>query len=245
MSVKKRKKGLSILDVGLKGLVTLTAVVSVTVWGFIWSWLPDRAPQSMVAEPDVIEAILEQSVRVENDCGGFGTGLLVVRGSHVFVVTAAHVVHRHDDSSNSPVVVASWGTHYTTEVLGVDEDYDLALLRVHMVHPEGSSAKFSAPGEETPIGTVLLHVGNWGGPDDPFSFSVGVLSATGRERASGVFSQSTAAAYPGSSGGGLFTIDGRCVGLLLRGHSSTRTYYVPSRQIKKWADKHAYFWLFE
>ena len=57
-----------------------------------------------------------------------------------------------------------------------------------------------------------------------------------------LFDQTTVTAFPGSSGGGVFTTDGRYMGMLVRGAGETFNLIVPVRRIKKWAEKENLLW---
>lgn len=230
MSIKAKVEGLLV-----------TGIISILGLAMFFGSAPIQSGR--VASEEVIESIEGQTVRLEHDCGAFGTGVVFLEGGHVFVVTANHVATHH---TNSPALTTRSGADFQTRVVSADAEFDLALLEV--LEPRGSfqiSARLSRDDTPLPVGTILLHVGNWDNPDDRFSFSTGVVSANSREIAPGIFDQSTLIAYPGSSGGGLFEIEGDCVGILLRGHSQGRIYYAPVWIIKTWAAKHAYFWMFE
>jgi hypothetical protein len=52
-----------------------------------------------------------------------------------------------------------------------------------------------------------------------------------------VFDQTTCAAFPGSSGGGVYLADGRYYGMIVRGAGETFNLIVPLRRLAAWADK--------
>jgi hypothetical protein len=57
-----------------------------------------------------------------------------------------------------------------------------------------------------------------------------------------VFDQTTVTAFPGSSGGGVYTKDGRLVGLVLRGAGETFNLIAPVRRIHDWSKRASIEW---
>ena len=78
------------------------------------------------------------------------------------------------------------------------------------------------------------------------SMTDGIYSQTGRLIKSlnkHVFDQTTVAAFPGSSGGGVFLkSDARYVGMLVRGAGETFNLIVPVRRMVEWAEKNDIMW---
>ena len=74
----------------------------------------------------------------------------------------------------------------------------------------------------------------------------GIYSQTGRLIPSlnkHVFDQTTVAAFPGSSGGGVYLkSDARYVGMLVRGAGETFNLIVPVRRMVDWAKKNDIMW---
>lgn len=119
---------------------------------------------------------------------------------------------------------------------------DLALLRVRQTNfaPATTTAVFD--GDDVPdIGTDVYHVGSLLGQVGSNSLTVGVISQTGRVLTSlgangVVFDQTTATAFPGSSGGGMFNkATGKYVGMLVRGAGEGFNLIVPVRRLRAWA----------
>jgi hypothetical protein len=99
------------------------------------------------------------------------------------------------------------------------------------------------------IGTELYHVGSLLGQVGANSLTTGIISQTGRvlNLAGGegvVFDQTTATAFPGSSGGGVFMkSDGRYVGTLVRGAGEGFNLIVPVRRLRGWAEGAGVPWI--
>lgn len=129
-----------------------------------------------------------------------------------------------------------------------DEGQDLALLMVRKQGFVDANAAFYLDGDkQVDIGTQLFHVGSLLGQSGANSMTSGIMSQVGRvlQLGSGggtVFDQTTCAAFPGSSGGGVFKTDGKYVGMLVRGAGETFNLIVPVRRMHKWASKRDVLW---
>lgn len=115
---------------------------------------------------------------------------------------------------------------------------DLALLRIRKEDFIDASVKFYLDPNIPKIGTNLFHVGSLLGQAGSNSMTSGIVSQIGRVYpgiGKEVFDQTTVAAFPGSSGGGIYLEDGRYIGMLVRGAGETFNLIVPVRRIIKWA----------
>lgn len=126
---------------------------------------------------------------------------------------------------------------------------DLALLMIRKADFVQDSLKFYVDdeGKGVPLGSQLFHVGSLLGEDGSNSMTTGIMSQVGRTVSLNggpkvLFDQTTVTAFPGSSGGGVFTTDGRYVGMLVRGAGETFNLIVPVRRIRKWAEKENLTW---
>ena len=160
------------------------------------------------ARPSGANPLLRQHLpavrqRVE---GSLGSGVLVDGSGHI--ITNHHVVQGADEIR----VQLADGRIAMPEIVGMDPDTDLAILRVPIkdppVMPMGRS-------DELRAGDVVLAIGN------PFGLSQtvtqGIVSATGRGRL-GVtdfedFIQTDAAINFGNSGGALINTQGELIGI--------------------------------
>ena len=122
-----------------------------------------------------------------------------------------------------------------------DDGEDLALLEVRKKNfvDAATTVKFYLDATIPPIGTDLYHCGSLNGQIGNNSLTQGILSQTGRvlklDKGT-VFDQTTATAFPGSSGGGVYLkSDGRCIGLVLRGAGEGFNFIVPVRRLVAWA----------
>jgi trypsin-like peptidase len=126
---------------------------------------------------------------------------------------------------------------------------DLALLQVRKTDfvPETTTAIFYLGKDIPPLGTELYHVGSLLGQVGSNSLTTGVISQHGRVLALGangvVFDQTTATAFPGSSGGGVYhKKDGTYVGMVVRGAGEGFNLIVPVRRMQEWAKRTKVEW---
>lgn len=114
---------------------------------------------------------------------------------------------------------------------------DLALLRVRKKNFVASSVIFYQGDKIPALGTELFHCGSLRGQMGSNSVTTGVYSQQGRVVGGIVYDQTTCAAFPGSSGGGVYLKDGRYVGMIVRGAGETFNLIVPQRRLVRWAKK--------
>lgn len=125
---------------------------------------------------------------------------------------------------------------------------DLALLRVRRKNylPETITANFYLGPVIPDVGTKVTHVGSLLGQFGANSFTTGVIAQTGRVLKLGrevIFDQTTAPAFPGSSGGGIFMEQNNLyIGMLVRGADATFNFMVPVRRMHEWAKKSKVEW---
>ena len=135
-----------------------------------------------------------------------GSGFVV--DSEGIIVTNYHVVNGADTVS----ITLTDGTILEATLVGADEDTDLAVLRVEPERPL-AAVRFG-DSDESRVGDWVMAIGN------PFglggSVTVGIISARNRDIYSGPyddFIQTDAAINRGNSGGPLFDMDGRVIGV--------------------------------
>ena len=134
-----------------------------------------------------------------------------------------------------------------------DSGEDLALLLVRKRNFVDQNILFYPNDTPVPVGTELYHVGSLLGQVGSNSMTRGIMSKVGRvlELGTGdgvVFDQTSAPAFPGSSGGGIFLTEssgeytGRYAGMLVRGAGETFNLIVPIRRMRKWAQQQNILW---
>ncbi len=137
---------------------------------------------------------------------GMGSGLII--DSDGTIVTNHHVVAGAD----SIEVTLTDGTVFDASLLASDSLLDIALLKVAAEHPLQAGQLGDSAGIE--IGDWVLAIGSPYGLSH--SVSAGIVSALGRDINTGVFDsyiQTDAAINRGNSGGPLFDVQGRVIGI--------------------------------
>ncbi|MCP4270772.1 MAG: trypsin-like serine protease [Gammaproteobacteria bacterium] len=155
---------------------------------------------------------------------GYGSGVII--SPEGYVVTNYHVISKAKDIA----VRLTDGRQAIAELIGVDPETDLAVLKVPMNNliplVMDSSVKVD-------VGDVALVIGNPFGADQ--SVSMGIVSGTGR-RFIGLsnyenFIQTDAAVNPGNSGGALINARGDFLGIssahFTRGKTTGISYAIP------------------
>jgi S1-C subfamily serine protease len=140
--------------------------------------------------------------------GGTGSGFVFSSDGYIF--TNAHVIARPGKLR----VTLLDGNEYESEIIGKDEDTDIAILKIY-----GNGYSVAALGDSSmlKIGQFLIAIGNPLGYQH--SVSTGVLSGVGRTlRTSNGRNienvlQTDAALNPGNSGGPLIDTSGQVVGI--------------------------------
>jgi len=214
-----------------------------------------------------------QNLSVTVHAGGAqGSGVIITRDGKNYILTAGHVVdgvrkvtkmlnnvtgESLRQSKFEPVKVVreivrdgrSIGkTTIEAEVIAFSSaEYgdDLALLKLRDPITTESAVFYKGSGIPG-TGTAVSHVGSFLGQEGSNSFSEGKVSQIGRTLYDHVFDQSSATAFPGSSGGGIFNAEtGEYIGTLVRGAGENFNLYVPVRRLKDWAKRHNIEFIFE
>src|SRR6202521_1158639 len=137
-----------------------------------------------------------------------GSGVIVDKKG--FILTNNHVV---DQATKVQVTLNGEQTQYTAKVIGVDEETDLAILKIEVGH----DLPFAKLGnsDSVQVGDWALAIGN------PFGFlqgsvTAGIISAKDRGNVGQQFQrfiQTDAAINPGNSGGPLVDMAGEVIGI--------------------------------
>jgi serine protease Do len=139
-----------------------------------------------------------------------GTGFIIEDSG--LILTNNHVVQ----GAHSVEVRLQDGRRYSAEVVGVDANTDVALLRLR--DTRGAEFPVAELGEsrDIEVGEWVIALGNPLGLD--FTVTAGIVSALGRSLGSSPsavqsFIQTDAAINPGNSGGPLVDLRGRVIGI--------------------------------
>ncbi len=119
---------------------------------------------------------------------------------------------------------------------------DLALIELRRKGAFDKSASFYLDKKLPPVGTTLYHMGSLLGQFGSNSMTRGIMSQHGRVYMGKVYDQTTVAAFPGSSGGGVYDGKGKYVGMVVRGAGETFNLIVPVRRLKAWTERNGIQW---
>ena len=188
--------------------------------------LQTRTARAAHREPVVrVVRLREQSVvslhvveRAADGRDSEGIGSAVVIGPGGLLLTNAHVI----DDGVAVHVRTMDGRDVETTVIGRDPEADLALLRCS--DASGLVPVVFGDSAATPVGTFVVAIGNPYGLHHSVSFGILSAKARGLDDSGLEFLQTDAAVNPGNSGGGLFDLDGRLLGV-------TSTIFSPSGSV--------------
>jgi serine protease Do len=166
--------------------------------------LPDTADESAVK--DFLKKFMDKNKALPRRVAALGSGFVIDPSG--LVVTNQHVI----DGADTITVTFNDGSSLPAKVVGRDDKTDIALLQVHPKAPL-PAAEFG-DSDRAQIGDWVIAIGN------PFglgsSVTAGIVSARNRDIAAGPyddFIQTDAPINRGNSGGPLFDMDGRVIGV--------------------------------
>ena len=166
--------------------------------------LPDQQDDS--ALKDFFKKFMEKNKALPRRVAALGSGFIIDPSG--LIVTNQHVI----DGADTITVTFNDGSSLPATVVGRDDKTDLALVQVHPRSPL-PAAEFG-DSDRAHVGDWVIAIG------DPFglgsSVTAGIVSARNRDIAAGPyddFIQTDAPINRGNSGGPLFDMDGRVVGV--------------------------------
>lgn len=198
----------------LHALWLLFCQTAVALVALMLVWQAFRQPPPTASYRDTLAQVLPSVVGVygrqlselPNPNDSIGSGV-IIDGGHV--LTNYHLI-----ANMGGIEVKIAERRYTADVVGIDPEIDIAVLRIS-ANPSDLPAIVFADDSNLRQGDVVFAVGN------PFglsrSASMGIVSAIGRSEL-GInrqenFIQTDAAINPGSSGGALANVRGELVGI--------------------------------
>lgn len=182
---------------------------------------------------DVIDEVNPSVVSItseDEETQSLGAGIIV--SADGYVVTNAHVA----DGGQKITVTTYDDEAYEAELIGMDAKTDIALLKV--IHPQGFEPATFADSDDIRVGNAVFAVGNPFGLGN--SVSSGIVSAKERDIEKGPydnFIQTDAAINQGNSGGPLFNMSGKIIGMNTAifstdGNNSGVSFAVPSNTVR-------------
>ncbi|MEJ2267618.1 MAG: S1C family serine protease [Nanoarchaeota archaeon] len=150
----------------------------------------------------IIEEAIKAVVTIKTDTSQ-GTGFIIEETG--YLITNYHVM----EGAKSAGIFTFNDKVHQVKLIGYDEDFDLALLKI-----EGNYEKLElADSDDAQIGEKVIAIGNPLGLQ--FSVSQGIISNLHQEGPTGqeAYIQTDAALNPGNSGGPLINKQGKVVGI--------------------------------
>ncbi len=187
---------------------------------------------------EIIEEILPTVVNItvnklENDIDNkeslAGSGFII--DSNGYIITSYHVIK----NSNDIQVTLNNKKKFTAKIVGFDRKTDLALIKIDA---ENLPVAIMGDSNQAKIGNNVIIIGNPYGLGQ--SVSTGIISAKGRELQNNKdqeYIQTDAAINNGNSGGPMFNLDGKIIGITTailspNGNSIGLGFAIPSQIAK-------------
>jgi len=169
-------------------------------------------PEEPLTSQEIYAKVNPATVLVASGVGDYaslGTGVIMTEDG--YVLTNAHVITGGQDC----MIVLDTGKSYECELVGYDEDRDVAVL--HTVDAAGLPTVTFADSETCVVGDTVYAIGNPLGIELRGTFTEGILSAYNRpmevDGHSLTVLQTTAALNNGNSGGPLINAYGQVIGI--------------------------------
>jgi serine protease DegS len=190
--------------------ISLTSPAVVNVYA---SQILSRQTNPLFQDP-VFQRFFGEQAPEQQINNNLGSGVILNESG--YVLTNAHVIKQALDIQ----ITLTDGRQVKAEVIGIDEETDLAVLQIQL---DQLPVALIGNSDFLKVGDVVLAIGN------PYNFgqtvTQGIVSATRRSRV-GVsliedFIQTDAAINPGNSGGALINARGELVGINTANYSET------------------------
>lgn len=187
---------------------------------------------NMMTAEDIYEMACEQVVGVTTEITAYnifgqqvsgvvsGTGFIITDDG--YILTNYHVIEEAYEGGYDIAVLTHDGTEYAAEVVGVESENDLAVLKIDAV---GLNAVTLGDSNEMKVGQTIYTVGNPLGELD-YTMTTGIVSAMDRtirtdSNTSVNMFQIDAAVNSGNSGGPIYNVYGQVIGIVTAKYSST------------------------
>lgn len=185
----------------------------------------------MIATNTLVEKFNFFSGSVTQNVQGIGSGVVFRKDG--YILTNNHVINGLRRTANEIAVVFSDGNSYPAQVVGVDSQTDLAMIKVER---QGLAEPTWGNSDQTQAGQTAIAIGNPFEESLKNTVTVGVVSATGRTIKVNDnlqlrnMIQTDASINLGSSGGPLLDSSGAIIGIntLIASHSQGIGFSIPS-----------------
>ena len=149
-----------------------------------------------------------------------GSGFILTEDG--YILTNYHVIEEAYSNGYDVSVLTHDGTEYAAEVVGIEKENDIAVLKIDAV---GLNAVTLGDSNEMKVGQTIYTVGNPLGELD-YTMTTGIVSAMDRTirtdaNTSVNMFQIDAAVNSGNSGGPIYNVYGQVIGIVTAKYSST------------------------
>ena len=171
----------------------------------------------LTVKDSVVEITTE---RVQSGFGGYSQYVVSGAGSGVIISTGGYIITNHHviEGASNIIVRLTDGTEYDATLIATDSKTDVAVIAITPLEGVELTAAVIGSSEGLTLGQTVIAIGN---PLGKLGGTVtnGIISSLAREIAtegSGTMTllQTNAAVSPGNSGGGLFDLYGRLIGVV-------------------------------
>lgn len=183
------------------------------------------APGQLMTMEDAIEAVKDSVVEITTETvksgfGGYSQYVVSGAGSGVIISTGGYIItnnHVIGDASNI-IVRLTDGSEYEAVLIGTDSKTDIAVISITPEEGREFTSAVIGTSSSLRLGQTVIAIGN---PLGELGGTVtdGIISSLAREVAmegtgNMTLLQTNAAVSPGNSGGGLFDLYGRLIGVV-------------------------------
>lgn len=212
-----------------------------------------RCCQKELPDYPVLEHLVRSCVTLRTS-QGTGSGSLIVRGSHAFVLTAGHCVSdKGEEKLTVYKPIKQEGRMVGEQIYKgkvifrspPDSGQDVAVIHLQGKGLFKEGLDFYLGAKIPPLGTRLYHCGAPLGESGCESVLPAFYSQHGREIEQEVLDQITCSTFPGSSGGMVTLEDGRLIGMVTRGEVGGFILIKPIRIIRQVLDEHKLSWVYD
>lgn len=174
--------------------------------------------EAILSVKDSVVEITTESV--QSGFGGFSQYVVSGAGSGVIISTGGYIITNNHviEGSSNIIVRLTDGSEYTATLIATDPKTDVAVISITPAEGVTLTSAVIGRSDNLALGQTVIAIGN---PMGKLGGTVtnGIISSLAREIAidgSGTMSllQTNAAVSPGNSGGGLFDLYGRLVGIV-------------------------------
>lgn len=206
-----------------------------------FGFIAGRPPAPRYGIADQVTRVRSAVVHIQKGDECQGSGCLLTSDGILF--TARHITD--GDPCGIYTVTLDDGSRYVAKYILEDREADVSYMKLDL--PPGITTPYARLAHEDTmcVGDALMIFGSPLGKDNVNTVSLGILSAVNRnlDQREGweqytryqwhAMIQSTSPAFPGVSGGPVFDMQGRVIGVLVAGQAETLNFAVPVARFRE------------